>query len=195
MGLTGVRAGWITAPEAAAGPSMAEVGAASGAAGCLPEQQQAHGLHRRLLSCMQALAPSWVLSAEGVALLAHWHAPATQQWLADALLHLRDWRATQVRGLRERGWRPRPSATAFMLAEAPQAWRGHLAGLGARLRDQGIKWRECDSFGLPGHVRLRVHDRQAQAAFFAALDAAAATMNLSVQPMMPAMRHQPVSAA
>lgn len=191
LGLTGVRAGWITAPQVVLRPSMTDVLVMAGDVAGTSGQQAAHGLHHRLLVSMLALAPSWVLSAEGVTLLMHWHDPATQQWLREALPVLRDGREALVRSLCERGWLPKHSVTSFVLAEAPLAWQPYLICLGERLREQGIKWREADSFGLPGHVRLRAHDRQAQAVFFAALDEAAQALGLPTRPMMPAMPDQP----
>lgn len=152
LGLTGVRAGWVTAPAVAV------------------SRAHHHGLNEALLANMQALAPSWVLSAEGVALLTHWQDPQTQDWLRASLAHLRILRDALMQGLTERGWQVRPSVTNFVLAEAPPALRPHLADMLAHARREGIKWRDASSFGLPGRVRLRVHHPQAQAALFAVLD-------------------------
>lgn len=172
LGLTGVRAGWITAPDAVAGD--------------LAERVRRH---------VQALAPSWVLSAEGVTLLMHWHDEATQAWLRASLAELQGWRRELRQGLADRAWLLAPSVTLFVLAQAPRPLQPHLPSMHAQLRQQGIKWRDGHSFGLPGHIRLRAHCPQAQAAFFAALDAATAACH-GTAPMMPAMPpHQPARPA
>ncbi|MBP6901141.1 MAG: aminotransferase class I/II-fold pyridoxal phosphate-dependent enzyme [Burkholderiaceae bacterium] len=126
LGLPGVRAGWLQAPRDA-GP---------------------------LLQRLQALAPSWVLSAEGVALLGAWTEPATGAWLAAALPTLAGWRAALVQALQRRGWTLAPGVAPFVLGRPPgvaEAVRTRLQRLRA---EQGIALRDAASFGLPGWVRI-----------------------------------------
>jgi histidinol-phosphate aminotransferase len=134
LGLTGIRAGYAIAPQA--------------------DAIWAHAL---------SLAPSWVLSAEGVAMLAHWQTDDTQAWLADARATLRRWSAAQRALLAGLGWLQRPSCTNFWLARPPRA------GLVPRLRQRGIRVRDATSFGLPGWVRLSAQPPAAQQALQQAL--------------------------
>jgi histidinol-phosphate aminotransferase len=135
LGLTGVRAGYVIAPI-------------DGDADAL-----------------SALAPSWVLSAEGVSFLRAWHWPDTQAWLAQSRLTLAQWLHTQQAGLHEWGWHGQPSVVPFQLARPPQ----DASRLLNELRAQGIKLRDARSFGLPSWVRLSAQPPAAQQALFKAL--------------------------
>lgn len=142
LGLTGVRAGWLVAP-------------AHG--GVLPASR------------LEALAPSWVLSAEGVALLQAWTLPATRHGVHAACSRLRAWKRQQRAALQALGWEQRPSVTPFWLA------RPCADGLAQRLdalRARGVKLRDATSFGLPGWVRLSVQPPPAQQALLDAWQAA-----------------------
>lgn len=143
LGLTGVRAGWMLAPE-----------------------DDASGLLRSL----QQLAPSWVLSAEGESLLAQWPRADVQGWLSQTRDVLRDRVHQQRLALAARGWVHQASHTHFVLSHHPQLDELALADLNAFLRQHGIKWRDATNLGLPGWVRWRAHDPQAHAALLAALD-------------------------
>lgn len=110
---------------------------------------------------VQALAPSWVLSAEGVAMLQAWHQPGTQAWLALSRQRLTLWMAAQQATLAELGWHCLPSVVPFMLARPAHAVNS--------LRSHGIKLRDASSFGLPGWVRLSAQSPHAQQALFQAL--------------------------
>ncbi|KQY86824.1 aminotransferase class I/II-fold pyridoxal phosphate-dependent enzyme [Pelomonas sp. Root1444] len=134
LGLTGVRAGYLIAPAA-----------------------DAAWAHARLL------APSWVLSAEGVALLTHWLDDDTQAWLAAARARLREWTAAQRALLADRQWQQLPSCTNFWLARPPRP------GTAPRLRERGIQVRDAASFGLPGWVRVSAQPPAAQQALRQAL--------------------------
>jgi len=134
LGLTGVRAGYLIAPAADA-----------------------------LWGHAQALAPSWVLSAEGVAMLSHWHDDATTAWLADARSQLRAWTARQRALLAALDWQQRPSCTNFWLARPPRH------DIATRLREWGIRLRDATSFGLPGWVRVSAQPPAAQQALQLAL--------------------------
>ncbi|CAM3802056.1 aminotransferase class I/II-fold pyridoxal phosphate-dependent enzyme [Roseateles saccharophilus] len=134
LGLTGVRAGYLVAPAA--------------------DEAWARAL---------SLAPSWVLSAEGVALLEHWLSAETQAWLADARTHLRSWAASQRALLASLDWLQRPSCTNFWLARPPRP------DIVPRLRERGIRVRDAASFGLDGWVRVSTQPPRSQAALQQAL--------------------------
>lgn len=134
LGLTGVRAGYLIAPAA--------------------DAVWAHAL---------SLAPSWVLSAEGVALLMQWPSADTQAWLADARAQLRLWTAAQRALLTDLDWQQRETCTNFWLARPPRP------DIALRLRERGIRVRDAASFGLPGWVRLSAQPPAAQQALQQAL--------------------------
>ncbi|KTT23779.1 aminotransferase class I/II-fold pyridoxal phosphate-dependent enzyme [Pseudacidovorax intermedius] len=107
-----------------------------------------------LLQDLQALAPSWPLGAHAEAMLAAWTSPAVQHWLAtQSLPQLRTWKQRQAALCESLGWQIAPGVANFFCArpDVPA-----LAPLLGRLRAQGIKLRDCGSFGLPGWVRLGV---------------------------------------
>ena len=110
---------------------------------------------------VQALAASWVLSAEGVAMLLHWHDEATTGWLAAARAQLRIWTAAQRAMLTALGWQQSVSDTPFWLACPAQDL--------ACLRAVGIKLRDAGSFGRPGWVRVATLSPTSQQALLKAL--------------------------
>lgn len=138
LGLTGVRAAYLVAPAQDA-------------------------IWARLLT----LAASWVLSAEGQAMLMHWHDVQTLDWLTESRAQLRIWSASQRALLAGLGWQQRGSCTPFWLAQPKQAVEG--------LREQGIKLRDAESFGLPGWVRIATLTPPAQQALLKALTATVTT--------------------
>ena len=126
LGLTGVRAAYLIAPSRAERPAV--------------------------VRAVSQLAASWVLSAEGVALLMHWHDADTLDHLEGSRQRLRLDRTSLHEGLRALGWQQRNSLTPFWLARPPERVDGpHLL---IQLREQGIKLRDATSFGLPGWVRV-----------------------------------------
>ncbi len=143
LGLTGVRAAYAIAPQCSDASSDAD------------------------LATLAALAPSWPTGAHGVALLQAWVQPGTQQWLADSLVLLRDWKARQLALCAALGWQVLPGSQAnYFCARPPVA---ELPALLHHLRAQGIKLRDCASFGLPGVVRLGVLAPASQEALLAAV--------------------------
>ncbi|MCY4753613.1 aminotransferase class I/II-fold pyridoxal phosphate-dependent enzyme [Pelomonas aquatica] len=134
LGLTGVRAGYLVAPAA--------------------DETWARAL---------SLAPSWVLSAEGVAMLEHWPSAETRAWLAEARTQLRAWTASQRALLAGEGWLQNPSCTNFWLARPPRP------DIAPRLRERGIRLRDAASFGLDGWVRVSAQPPRSQAALQQAL--------------------------
>jgi histidinol-phosphate aminotransferase len=126
---------------------------------------------------LDALAPSWVLGAHGVALLMAWVLPDTQAWRRESLHTLADWKQQQVQALQTLGWTVRVSDTPFFVARPPEAV--DAAFLYATLRGQGIKLRDATSFGLPGWFRLGVLAPVAQQALVLACAAAVSAQNSS----------------
>jgi histidinol-phosphate aminotransferase len=142
LGLTGVRAAFAIAPLGA-------------------DQAAAQ---------LDALAPSWIIGAHGVAMLQAWARADTQTWLHSSLQILRNWKQRQVQGLQALGWTVQPSDTPFFCAQPPVG--ADASALCAALRLRGLKLRDATSFGLPGWVRLGVLSPVAQDALLAALNAA-----------------------
>jgi histidinol-phosphate aminotransferase len=139
LGLPGVRAGWLVAP----------VGA------------------RDDMRRVETLAPSWVLSAEGVALLGAWCRPDTQAALARQRDLLRTWAAQQRARLSALGWQQGPTVANFWLARPPEPVAEVRRRL-VRLRRQGIKLRDAASLGATGWLRLSAQPPAAQRALAAA---------------------------
>lgn len=106
------------------------------------------------LACVQDLAPSWPLGAHAVAMLAAWAETPAQNWLAGSLAVLDRWKRRQQRLCTELGCEVLPSVANFFCARWPAEMP--LQHTLDSLRAQGIKLRDCASFGLPGHVRLGV---------------------------------------
>jgi len=126
LGLTGVRAAYLIAPSKPDRPAI--------------------------VTAVSRLAASWVLSAEGVALLTHWYDADTLAHLEDSRQRLRLDRASLREGLRALGWQQRDSLTPFWLARPPE--HTDVPRLLTELREHGIKLRDATSFGLPGWVRV-----------------------------------------
>lgn len=150
LGLTGVRAAFAIAP--------------------LGTEQVAAQL--------DALAPSWIVGAHGVAMLHSWTRADTQTWLHSSLQILRDWKQRQVLGLQALGWTVQPSDTPFFCAQPPAGV--DASALCAALRAQGLKLRDATSFGLPGWVRLGVLSPRAQDALLDALNSVQVVNHASI---------------
>lgn len=105
---------------------------------------------------LAALAPSWVLGADGVAMLQAHVLPQALTHLLEVQPELQSWKVSQEDALREAGWQLRASRQHFGLARPPwparealplRRWHEHLRGHGIKLRDSA-------SFGSPDWVRL-----------------------------------------
>jgi histidinol-phosphate aminotransferase len=137
LGMTGVRAAYAIAP-----------------------------LHAGLqeLQALRDLVPSWVVGAHGVAMLQAWVTTEVQQWLSDSLNTLLDWKAQQLALCARLGWQVMDGHQAnYFVARLPLTVDVMALRLQA-LRGQGIKLRDCASFGLPAAVRLGVLPPASQAA-------------------------------
>lgn len=128
LGLTGVRAAYAIAPL-----DQADMAAA-----------------------LEQLCPSWPVGAHGEAMLAAWAGREAQDWLAASLETLREWKTRQIALCESLGWRCLPSEANFFCAQPALPEGVSLQQALAALRAQGIKLRDTNSFGLPGHVRISV---------------------------------------
>ncbi len=146
LGMTGVRAAYAIAPEAAALD----------------------------VAALQSLAPSWVVGAHGVAMLEAWTTPEVQQWLVHSRAQLAQWKTAQMALCVALGWQVAPGSLAnYFVAHWPTALQGQLPQRLAWLRrEHGIKLRDAASFGLAGAVRLGVLPPASQQALATAWRAA-----------------------
>lgn len=142
LGLTGVRAAYALAPE--------------------------HALNNGLVAALQALAPSWPIGSDGVALLTAWVQLPVQAWLAQSRVILAQWKAQQIEHCQALGWNVQPGSLANFFTADVGMDTLEMARALHMLRAQGIKLRDCTSFDLPGHVRLGVLAPAAQRALYEA---------------------------
>jgi histidinol-phosphate aminotransferase len=125
-GQTGVRAAYLILPAGSPRPSRTQ---------------------------LEALAPSWPLGADGVALLSGHTQSEAMRFLEETAPALREWKCLQDQRLVAAGWKRQVSEMHFGLWQPPvpraaqRAWH-------AELRSFGIKARDAQSFGRPGWVRL-----------------------------------------
>lgn len=154
LGLTGVRAAYAIAPRK-------------------PQAGHAAQRWRDQLVRLQALAPSWPLGVHGEAMLWAWLQQPVQQWLHTSRGQLQVWKQQQLELLRQLDWQIAPDSQAnYCVAQPPwpsmqgsaQELMEQRHQLLAQLRRFGVKLRETDSMGLPGHVRVSVQAPAAQAA-------------------------------
>ncbi len=138
LGLTGVRAAYAIAPDDAAAEAM--------------------------LRRLALLAPSWPVGAHGVALLHAWTEAPVQAWLAASLRTLAEWKRAQRAVCEALGWQCLPGEANFFCARPERPY----PRVAQALRAEGVKLRDCASFGLPGLVRLGVLPPASQAALKAA---------------------------
>lgn len=138
MGLTGVRAAYAVAPEGS-------------------EAVVAH---------LQALAPSWPVGAHGLALLHAWMGEDAQRWLLHSHGMLAQWKQRQLAVCADLGWAVHAGSLANYFTAHPAVPQLNVAL--EHLREQGVRLRECSSFGLPGQVRLGVLPPDSQEALRAA---------------------------
>ena len=116
------------------------------------------------LDALRELAPSWVVGAHGVAMLEVWTTDAVQQWLVHSLQTLRGWKRQQLALCERLGWQVVPGHLANYFVARPPLAEEKMQQRLVRLRAQGVKLRDCASFGLPGAVRLGVLPPASQAA-------------------------------
>jgi histidinol-phosphate aminotransferase len=115
------------------------------------------------------LAPSWVLGADGVALLAAHSRRESTIFLLQTAATLARWKLDQDARLKRAGWRAEVSPLHFGL------WRPPIASAAqgrwhAALREEGIKLRDAASFGRRGWVRLVSRSPRDVSALLAATD-------------------------
>ncbi|QXZ10611.1 aminotransferase class I/II-fold pyridoxal phosphate-dependent enzyme [Comamonas sp. Y33R10-2] len=131
------------------------------------------------LQALRDLAPSWVVGSHGVAMLQAWVSDEVQQWLVQSRMTLRRWKAQQLALCAKLGWQVLAGHQAnYFVARLPVQ---EIAAPLAAMRAQGVKLRDCASFGLPGHVRLGVLPPVSQAALERAWLKAALSAPQSIQ--------------
>ena len=119
-----------------------------------------------ILRPIEQAAPPWRVSSVAQAALTAALATDGLARLESTLARVRVRRERLAAALSRRGWRPRPSATSFLLSAVPSA-----AATTEALRLRGVRVRHAASFGLPGHIRVSVRPRAEEDRFLAALDA------------------------
>lgn len=108
LGLTGVRAAYVVAPQ---------------------------GAHNSV-AALERMCPSWPLGAHGVAMLQAWVQPEVQVWRVQTLITLREWKTRQIAQLEALGWTTLPSEANFFCAQPPHPLNvDALRAAGIKLRD------------------------------------------------------------
>ncbi len=118
-------------------------------------------------AALTAAEPSWVLSAQAVAMLDAWCDEGVGRWVEASRLTLGGWTRALVERLQALGFTRRPGSAHYVCVRPPPA----LAPAAAALRARGIALRETTSFGLPGEWRLGAQPPAAVDALIAALEA------------------------
>jgi histidinol-phosphate aminotransferase len=118
-----------------------------------------------VVEVLRASAPSWVIGAEGVAMLRAFAQDRAQAELASLRPTLRAWRESLSQGLHHAGWQvgDAPSVTPFLVAQPPEGVSA------ADLRSEGIKLRDTTTLGLRGWMRLSAQRPEAVTALMRAL--------------------------
>ncbi|MBY5162275.1 aminotransferase class I/II-fold pyridoxal phosphate-dependent enzyme [Salsipaludibacter albus] len=111
-------------------------------------------------------APSWIVSAVGVAFLHAVVSPEARDWVAWTREVLWRWRDDLRDGLDDRGITTVSTSANWLLAEV-----GDAGTVTPALRTRGIRVRDASSFGRPAHVRLSAQPPPAVEDLLAALDA------------------------
>jgi histidinol-phosphate aminotransferase len=141
-GLTGVRGAYALAPA--------------------HRLDAAHGL--------RGLAPSWVLGADGAAMVSAFASVEAADLLAAQRQAMAVWRGDWIAALRVRGWVVGDGVTPFLLARPPGS--AALAPLWhAAWRQRGFKLRDAASFGLRGWVRVGISAPAVRGALMEVCDA------------------------
>lgn len=115
-----------------------------------------------VVEALNTLAPSWVMGADGVAMLCAWTRSDVQVWLKESLSQLRDWKSQQLALCSDLGWQTMDSVSNFYCATHPLYKPAEYLPV---LRRYEIKLRDAASFGLPDHVRMAVLSPEAQDRF------------------------------
>jgi histidinol-phosphate aminotransferase len=102
-------------------------------------------------------APSWVIGRDAVALLDASTNPRARNWLALSIPRIRQWRSQLASSLEQLGLPVRNSPATFLLANVRDAARTT-----ARLRNAGVRVRDCSSFGLRRWIRVSAQRPRAQ---------------------------------
>jgi histidinol-phosphate aminotransferase len=109
-------------------------------------------------------APSWVIGRDAVALLEASTKSSARDWLTRSRPRIGQWRSRLVRSLEELGLTVRESPATFLLANV-----GNASRTTARLREAGVRVRDCSSFGLRQWIRVSAQPPRAQKVLIEAL--------------------------
>jgi len=108
-------------------------------------------------SRLESLAPSWILSSEGVELLMEFVEPSTWAWFEATRPAVWQLRRELAALLLERNWQVEEGEANFLVARPPTP---HTAAeVASLLRSRGIRVRDCANMGLPGWLRLAARPR------------------------------------
>ena len=114
---------------------------------------------------MNPVATAWSCAAPSLVLSPRLCAPGALSTPTRGAAAALAFPAAQLALCARMGWQTLPSVANYHLAQPMTA---DFAGLLAGLRAEGIKLRDCASFGLPGQVRMGVLPPASQAALHAA---------------------------
>lgn len=109
------------------------------------------------LQTFRNFAPAWVLSIYGEAFLKAALQPEAQQWVQESREVLWQWRDRLQAKIQTLGYKQSWSRANFGLINV-----GHATKYSQILREQGIRVRDCTSFGLPEWLRISAQDETAQ---------------------------------
>ncbi|MBY0574554.1 MAG: aminotransferase class I/II-fold pyridoxal phosphate-dependent enzyme [Undibacterium sp.] len=118
---------------------------------------------------LEQMAASWPLGSHAVTMLNAWVTASVQDWLANSLLILREWKQRQIELCMNLGWQVKPSDTNFFCVTPTLTIQDHCVDFLRAMRAQGIKLRDAGSFGLDDCFRLRVLSPPMQDAFYHAV--------------------------
>ena len=131
LGMTGVRGAYVIAPSGS----------------------------EHVVDLLTAIAPSWLIGSEGVAMLNAWVREEVQNWLKKSLITLRQWKSQQLELCQQLGWQSVESTANFFCVSHPVFQPAQYLPV---LRQFDIKLRDAASFGLENHVRMAVLPPEAQ---------------------------------
>jgi histidinol-phosphate aminotransferase len=114
---------------------------------------------------LDAAAPSWPLSAQGVAMLDAWCTREVRHWVQESHATLHAWKRALAQALAARGFEVRDSVVPFFCTRPPRPLPA------SDLRAHGVAVRDAASFGWPGWWRVSAQPPAAIAALVQAWDA------------------------
>lgn len=122
----------------------------------------------RCAARLAKLAPSWILSAEGVELLSEFAHTDTRAWLDSSRPQVVGLRRKLSELLTDRNWEVREGQANFVVARPPPP--NEVRIVCASLRSRGIRVRDAANMGMPGWIRLAARPQAELDALATALD-------------------------